>query len=194
MAMLALIFLIPIFCIGLVMYVMTLYNYAFLNTLDVPLLTIGLLIVMILSFFIIKLIFKTLPKNAKYLNKEQNSNTIYNIFSFAIMLLFGLSIFIKSFNGEFNIFDCVIGILMVSLSTYVISTYFLSYGHEGLKLIDIEIVDDKIKCLKFEQEKYGLIEYYTNEDNYEIDSIYKVKLNKKTKVISTIEGKVHNIE
>lgn len=194
MAMLALIFLIPIFCIGLVMYVMTLYNYAFLNTLDVPLLTIGLLIVMILSFFIIKLIFKTLPKNAKYLNKEQNSNTIYNIFSFAIMLLFGLSIFVKSFNGEFNVFDCVIGILMVSLSTYVISTYFLSYGHEGLKLIDIEIVDDKIKCLKFEQEKYGLIEYYTNDDNYEIDSMYKVKLNKKTKVISTIEGKVHNIE
>lgn len=194
MAMLALIFLIPIFCIGLVMYVMTLYNYAFLNTLDVPLLTIGLLIVMILSFFIIKLIFKNLPKNAKYLNKEQNSNTIYNIFSFAIMLLFGLSIFIKSFNGKFNVFDCVIGILMVSLSTYVISTYFLSYGHEGLKLIDIEIVDDKIKCLKFEQEKYGLIEYYTNDDNYEIDNIYKVKLNKKTKVISTIEGKVHNIE
>lgn len=194
MAMLALIFLIPIFCIGLVMYVMTLYNYAILNTLDVPLLTIGFLVVMILSFFIIKLIFKTLPKNAKYLNKEQNSNTIYNIFSFAIMLLFGLSIFIKSFNGKFNVFDCVIGILMVSLSTYVISTYFLSYGHEGLKLIDIEIVDDKIKCLKFEQEKYGLIEYYTNDDNYEIDNIYKVKLNKKTKVISTIEGKVHNIE
>lgn len=194
MAMLALIFLIPIFCIGLVMYVMTLYNYAILNTLDVPLLTIGFLVVMILSFFIIKLIFKVLPKNAKYLNKEQNSSTIYNMFSFAIMLLFGLSIFVKSFNGEFNVFDCVIGILMVSLSTYVISTYFLSYGHEGLKLIDIEIVDDKIKCLKFEQEKYGLIEYYTNDDNYEIDSMYKVKLNKKTKVISTIEGKVHNIE
>lgn len=83
---------------------------------------------------------------------------------------------------------------MVSLSTYVISAYFLSFGHEGLKLIDIEIVDDKIKCLKFEQEKYGIIEYYTNDDNYEIDNIYKVKLNKKTKVISTIEGKVHNIE
>lgn len=194
MAMLALIFLIPIFCIGLVMYVMTLYNYAILNTLDVPLLTIGFLIVMILSFFIIKLIFKTLPHNAQYLNKEQNSSTIYNIFSFAIMFLLGLSIFIKSFNGEFNIFDCVIGILMVSLSTYVISAYFLSFGHEGLKLIDIEIVDDKIKCLKFEQEKYGIIEYYTNDDNYEIDNIYKVKLNKKTKVISTIEGKVHNIE
>ena len=56
MAMLALILLIPIFCVGLVMYIMTLYNYAILNSLDVPLLTIGFLIIIVLSFFIIKLI------------------------------------------------------------------------------------------------------------------------------------------
>ncbi|MDE6141785.1 MAG: hypothetical protein K2G03_04190, partial [Bacilli bacterium] len=175
MAMLALIFLIPIFCIGLVMYIMTLYNYAILNALDVPLLTIGFLITIVLSFFIVKLFYKILPKTAKYLNKEQNSNTVYNIFTFVIMFLFGLSIFIKSLNAKFNIFDCVIGIIMVSLSSYVISTYFLSYGSEVLKLTDIENIDDKINCLKFEHEKYGIIEYYTNDSNFKVDSMYKVK-------------------
>ena len=194
MELLALMILIPIFCIGLVMYIITLYNYVILNTLDVPLLTIGFLIIIILSFFIIKLIFKSLPKTAKYLNKENNANTIYNIFTFVIMFLFGLSIFIKSLNGKFNIFDCAIGTLMASLSVYVISTYFLSYKSEVLKLMDIENYDEKIKCLKFEHEKYGIIEYYTNDEDYKIDSMYKVKINKKTKVISTIEGLVHNIE
>lgn len=194
MAMLALIFLIPIFCVGLVMYIMTLYNYVILNTLDVPLLAIGFLITIILSFFIIKLIFKSLPKTADYLNKEQNSNTIYNIFTFVIMFLFGISIFVKSLKNNFNVFDCVIGTVMASLSIYVISTYFLSYKSDVLKLADIENVDEKIKCLKFEHEEYGIIDYYTNDDDYKIDSLYKAKLNKKTKVISTIEGLVHNIE
>lgn len=194
MAILALIFLIPIFCIGLVMYIMTLYNYAILNTLDVPILTIGFLTIIILSFFIIKLIFKILPKTAKYLNKEKNANTIYNIFTFLIMFLFGISIFVKSLNSNFNAFDCGVGMIMVSLSIYVISTYFLSYGSEVLKLMDIEAIDDKIKCLKFEHEKYGIIDYYTNENDFKINSMYKVKLNKKTKIISTIEGNVHNIE
>ena len=176
------------------MYIMTLYNYMISNTLDVPLLAIGLLITIILSFFIIKLIFKSLPKTAKYLNKEQNSNTIYNVFTFIIMLIFGIFLLIKSLNGNFNIFDCAIGTLMTILSIYVISSYFLSNSNEVLKLIDIENADEKIKCLKFEHEKYGIIDYYTNGDDYKIDNMYKVKLNKKTKVISTIDGLVHTIE
>ena len=83
---------------------------------------------------------------------------------------------------------------MVSLSIYTISVYFLGYETDVLKLVDIEVVDDKIKCLKLEHEKYGIIDYYSNEETFEIDTMYKVKLNKKTKVISTVLGKVHNIE
>lgn len=193
MSLIALIILIPIFCIGLVMYIMTLFNYAFADSLDVPLLTIGLLIVIILSFIIIKLFYKNLPKRAKYLNSELKSNTIYNIFTFIIMLIFGFFIFLKSFNGGFDLFDSIIGIIMVMISLYAITSFFLNYEETIVKIIDIE-EDEKIKCLTLEHEKYGNFSYYIEEDTFKKDEYYKVKLNRKTKIISTIINKVHNIE
>lgn len=194
MSLIALIILIPIFCVGLVMYIMTLFNYAFANTLDIPLLTIGLLIVIILSFIIIKLFYKNLPKNAKYLNSEKKSNTIYNVFTFIILFIFGIFIIFKSLKGSFALFDCLIGIIMMMTSIYAISSLFISYEEVVVKIEDIEEYDDKIKIIKFLSEKYGYFEYYVEEDTYKIDDLYKVKLNKKTKVISTIINKVHNIE
>lgn len=194
MSVLALIIIIPIFCIGLVMYIMTLANYAFNNSLDVPLLTIGLLIVIVFSFIIIKLFYKNLPKTARNLNAEQNSNTIYNIFTFILMLLFGLAIFFKSFTQKFDFLDCAIGIVMVIISLYAINNYFLNFEECVVKLIDIEEYDEKIDCLKFEHEKYGELEYFTSNKDYKTDEVYKVKLNRKTKIISTIKNKVHTIE
>lgn len=194
MSLLALIIIIPIFCIGLVMYIMTLINYVLNNSLDVPLMTISLLIVIVFSFIIIKLFYKNLPKTAKTLNAEQNSNTLYNIFTFILMLLFGFAIFIKAFMQKFDIFDCAIGIVMVTIALYAINNYFMNFEECVLKIIDIEDYDEKINCLKLEHEKYGDFEYYTDSKDYKIDESYKVKINKKTKIISTIKNKVHTIE
>ncbi len=196
MAILALIFLIPIFCIGFVIFVMSLFNYAIHNNLDVPLLTIGLFIIIILSFIIIKLFYQSLPKTAKNLNSELNSNTIYNLFTFFIMLLFGFTVFFKSFIKDFSVFDCVIGTFMITISLYTISNYFLCFENTVIKLVNIEDYDDKIKILDFEHQEYGLFNYYISDDieKYQIDKLYKAKLNKKTKIIRTVDNQVHNIE
>lgn len=192
MSILALIILIPIFCIGLVLYMVTLYNYAVLNILDAPLLIIGILIVIILSFFIIKVFFKNLPKTAKNLNNELNSNIIYTIFSLVIILLLGGSIFIKSLINDFDIWNFLVGLILVTFSLYFISDFFLSFEEVILKLTNIEIVDHEIKYLKLDHEKYGEFEYYTNKDNFKINNYYKAKINKKTKVISTIINTMNN--
>lgn len=192
MSILALIILIPIFCIGLVLYMVTLYNYAVLNILDAPLLIIGILIVIILSFFIIKVFFKNLPKTAKNLNNELNSNIIYTIFSLVIILLLGGSIFIKSLFNDFDIWNFLVGLILITFSLYFISDFFLSFEEVILKLTNIEIVDHEIKYLKLDHEKYGEFEYYTNKDNFKINNYYKAKINKKTKVISTIINTMNN--
>lgn len=193
MSILLILLIIPIFFVGLIMYIMTLINFVINSELDIVILLTSLLIILLSYFFIPKLFIKLLPNNL-YLKKYESLETIYySYFCFILLFLFGVANLITSLinMGKYLEFGCGIGIII--FFGYITFNYIFNYKDIVAELDSIDDITNDIKCLDFFIED-DFVEFYSKDSSYEEKSYYVVKYNKKIKSIKKILKKVINVE
>lgn len=163
---------IPVFFVGIVIYLTTIYAYAFNNELDVVLLLVGLFSTLISSFVILKTFALMDSKNHKLIKLQHKVDAIVGLFSFTLLFLFGVALIINNFYLSFNVGKLIIGIMLVLFYLYIIYYYFFTRKKEVFILTDITKVNKYYK-LSFKNDKLGTKEVYVKDkDKYKKDKSY----------------------
>ena len=173
MAYLLILTFIPVFFVGIVIYLTTLYTYAFKGDLDVVLLLIGLFGTIISSFVVLKTFALLAFKDFKLIKLQKKVDAVIGLFSFTLLFLFGLSLIISTMNTSINVGKLIVGIGLVVFYLYIIYYYFLARSKVIFELLDITKVNDKYYMLSFGNDKLGTKEVYVkNKDNYKKGEFY----------------------
>lgn len=224
MQLVLLIILIPFCSIGFFVYLNALMNYTFNNILNIPLFSCGIAICLILGFIIFHLYGSVRVLSANKLNYENRVIPNFSYFSFIILVLFGIALIINSLVNEISIFGIFAGSAIIILFIYITFAYIFTSKKEVFILSSIDEIEEKdlefsnkkeaseeekkdeqskeiiiekastVKCLTFENEKVGSIEYYVDEQIYQVDKYYTVVYNPKLKIIKKVLNEVNVIE
>lgn len=194
MSLILLLLLIPVFFVGLIMFIMTLVQYSLGNGLDTIIFLVGLFILTISGFIIPKFLFKLFPDKVFFMNQDNYASSTYSYFMFILLFMFGISNLVNSIIGGYKVLEFAVGIVIILLFLYVSINYMFKYEDIILELDSIDDDKNKNYCLNFYSEETGLIEYYSKDGNYEEEKFYLVSFNKATRTIKKIKRKVINVD
>lgn len=193
--MIVLLFLIPILCISMSLYVVSLVSYIVMNSFDVLLTSVTAFISIVVSFFVIKIFIRDNEHIAFVMNLDRRSSLIHGYFSFFIMFLFGISLITNSFVHSYNLANLAIGFMFILLFLYVTFESVLKSQKQVLKLVDIDDIDENLDRLVFEDKTNQEYEYYVRKNSiYNVNKDYLCKIGKSSKLIKKIEKEVIDID
>ena len=195
MIYLVILLLIPIFFVGTVIYVSTLYEFMMQNSLDTVLLLIGAFASLISSFIILKEIGLLDIHDYKIIRFQRKIDGFIGLFSFTLLFLFGIALVVNSTLTTINYPKVIFGIAIILFYSYVLYYYMFKRFIYLFKLESITKVNDKLYILSFENEKQGLQDYYTNtKEGFKKGKSYKVAFSKANNNISKVISEVIEVE
>ena len=153
---------IPVFFVGIVIYLTTVYAYAFNNDLDLVLLLVGLFSTIISSFVILKTFALMEVKNHKLIKLQKKVDAIVNIFSFTLLFIFGVALIISSVKNNMNVGKMIVGIGLVLLYLYVLYYSLFARIITTFKISDITKYN-KVYLISLENKELGIRELYVKD-------------------------------
>lgn len=180
----------PILCICLSFYIFTLVEYITSGTMDTVVLLLTIMLSLILSFIDLKLLINSNKKDIYLLNMDNKINTIHGYFSFILLFIFGVSLLIRSFINNTNIYDFILGMLLIILFIYVTYEYIFSSKTDVFEIEDIEEYDDNISLIYLSLNDLILEYFVLNKDGYKKNGKYEVIYKPNLKYIKKIKGEV----
>lgn len=184
--MILILILIPILFIFISLYIGCLNTFIIDNNMNTIILLISVLSMIIISFLLFKNIINIDKNNSNLYNINKKSDLYHNYFSILISLIFGICLTIYAFIYNKYMY-LIISIFIIILFIYFTYISFFMYKKEEFELLDIiEIKENRVYKLVLNNKEYGIVNYYTNNNKYKIDSIYICLYNKKTKIINKI--------
>ena len=153
---------IPVFFVGIVIYLTTVYAYAFNNDLDLVLLLVGLFSTIISSFVILKTFALMEVKNHKLIKLQKKVDAIVNIFSFTLLFIFGVALIISSVKNNMNVGKMIVGIGLVLLYLYVLYYSLFARIITTFKISDITKYN-KVYIISLENKELGIREVYVKD-------------------------------
>lgn len=194
MTMVLILLSIPVLCVSLSLYVMSLYNLAISGNMTDPLMLMSLLFSIIFSFISIHLIVKNLPVSAKLLNFKNRVISVIGYISIILFTLFGVSLFINMMITEFDVMKFFISIGTILLFTYATYIMFIYKEVKVFNLFSIE-KEGKVYLLSFSSDDDEIAEVYVNsKKEYKENKNYSVLYNKYMKLIVKIKNEVIDIK
>ena len=134
----------PIFAIGITVFVGSLVTFIVTNEINYTFLLISMFVTIISGFFISKNLKSIMSKSVKSLNIIRNMDIYYGYFNFILFIIFGLSYLLNYLYSK-NVFNLAIGMLCVSFFVYVTYAFF---GEKKEKKLKVKSIDDSIKNVK----------------------------------------------
>lgn len=183
--------LIPIFFVGMVIYISTIFDFMFTGNLDTVLLLIGIFGSSISGFIIMKEFSLIEFKNAKVLMIQRTIDSIIGLFSFTLLLLFGVSLIVNSLNTPINLIKLLVGVFIVLFYLYVVYFYVLNKKVYVCKLVDISKINDNLYLIMFDNKDLGIKDIYVKDKKgLKKDKSYKVFYSNSCKCITKIINEV----
>ena len=186
MGIVFLLILIPLFSIGVVLYITTLYDFFATGNFNELMFLISTILSVVTSYLLPKTFVSIMPaKNAKSLNNRNMILVLSNYISLMLLLLFGVVMLYRGIISV-NYVQIIGGIGCVFVFFYATYFYFFSYEKKEFKL-EIIIDNKKYKELTFVN-KEGTVTFYTEDNKLKEGKKYVLEYNKYTNVVKRING------
>ena len=186
---------IPIFFVGITMYMYTLFDFMFNNNLDVALMLVSLFATILTSYLTLKELSLLESENYKVVKFQSRVDSIIGMVSFTLLLAFGISLIVNTSLNTFDYSKVLIGSAIIVLYLYVIFMNYIYRGECVFKIIDVEKVNDKLYIITLENESEGLLEMYLKEKiNIKKNKNYKCVYNKYNKRVLKILNEVVDVK
>lgn len=188
MSIVILLLIIPVFSIGLVMYITNLCYFFSTGEFDEIIFIISMVLTVPTSY-LIPYIFTNIikSKNINYLNNKNKITIISNYFSMILLLLLGIALLYRGIIN-LNYTQIIFGVGIVLLFGYGTYTYFIHFDEKEFILKSINRVNDSNE-LTFVNNDIT-ITYYTNDNEYVGNQKYVLKYNKYINSVKRINGMV----
>ena len=188
MGIVFLLILIPLFSIGVVLYVTTLYDFITTGDFNELLFLLSTVITVVTSYFIPKAVVAVMPfKTAKALNNKNKILVLSNYISLLLIVLFGV---VMLYRGLLNInyIQIITGVGCIFLFFY--TTYFYFFNYEK-KEFELQMIKDhkKYKEISFYNGEIFLT-YYVEDNKLKEGRKYIVEYNKYTSVVKKVHGMI----
>ncbi len=192
MSILFLLLLIPLICICLSLYGMTLINFVTINEFNITYFSLEIFVSIVLSYFIMRLIIKSYPASPVINNLDNSFSVIYGYISFSILAPSGIAFIANSIKFGINTYNLPIGILITCLYIFI-NYYFFKRKNLNLTLIAIDKIDNNLLYLSFKSEENDIYTFYTNSNVvYKENNQYSCIINDFTKVLIKIKRSANN--
>ncbi len=179
-----LLFLIPVFTMGVSAFIASLYDY--LNgDFSLILLLFSAVCIIITSYVLPRIFFICFkPNNKKQLNFMLKLISFSSYSFYILLFMFSIVFACKNFSIYEGYLPIYLKFSLVLMCLYFIYVYYISRKKDSFKVYDIKKVNKKAFLLKLSNEQSDDFKYYIEDDSkYEIGKSYKFKYNKNTKLI-----------
>ena len=186
MSIVILLLIIPIFSIGLVLYIANLYDFLLTGNFNELLFIISTAISVVTSYFIPTLLVNSIKsKSIKFLNNKNKYLIISNYISLILLFILGIALLYRGLLN-INYTQLLFGIGIISLFVYSTYVYYFYYEEDAFILKNI-YEKDGYKELHFINDDLSIV-YYTNDNKLKENKQYVLKYNKYTNSIKKING------
>ena len=185
---------IPIFFVGLSMYMYTIYDFIINNNLDVALMLVSVFATILTSYLSLKEIGLLESNSYKVVKFQSRIDSIIGLVSFTLLLIFGIALIVNSFINTMNYSKLLIGLSIVFLYIYVIYVNFLYKKEYVFKIVSIDKLGDKLFLVTLDNKTTGLVEMYVdNKNGIKKDKSYKCYYNNLNKRLIKIINEVVDV-
>jgi hypothetical protein len=157
--------LIPLFFVGMVMYVNTLYDFVINSNIDTVLLLVGVFISIISIFILFKLLF-----------------------------LLGIALIINAFIDSLSYSKLILGSSIVSMYLYIVYYYFIQKSVVMFKVEDMYKLNNDLYMVILYNKDIGKVETYELKSKLKKNKTYKCLYNKGSNMILRISNEVIEVE
>ncbi len=186
MSIVILLLIIPIFSIGLVLYIANLYDFLLTGNFNELLFIISTAISVVTSYFIPTLLVNSIKsKSIKFLNNKNKYLITSNYISLILLFILGIALLYRGLLN-INYTQLLFGIGIISLFVYNTYVYYFYYEEDAFILKNI-YEKDGYKELHFINDDLSIV-YYTNDNKLKENKQYVLKYNKYTNSIKKING------
>ena len=187
MSILIILILIPLLCITVSLFIMSLFNYVTMNELDIIMLSITMFFNLVLSFAIGHLIIKNNKDSSAYLlNLENRFLSVFGFYSFNIIVLFGIALVINSLLFSVNTFNVIIGLIIIIFYIWIFISYLIMNQNKVFNITVIDKINDHIDLIYLSDES-GEYEFFVHHSKKYIEgSSYLCKYNKMSREVRKI--------
>lgn len=187
MSMILILILIPLLCIIISLFIMSLFNYLTINELDIFLVSITMFLILVIGFITMRLIIKNSQEtSATLLNIDKNFLSIFGFYSFNIVVLLGISLVINSILYELNMFNFAIGVLIIIFYIWIFISYIIKNKKKVFTITMIDKINNYIDLIYLSDEE-GEYELYVKHDKeYLEEQSYLCQYNPMSKEIRKI--------
>ncbi len=195
MSILIILILIPLLCITVSLFIMSLFNFITINEFDIVLISTTMFLNLILSFLISHLLIKTSKNNSRILlNLENRFLSIFGFYSFNIIVLFGLALIINSLIFQVNIFNLVIGSMIIIFYIWIFFSYIVINKNKVLNITVVDKINNYIDLLYLSDETQEYELYVKHDETYTEGSSFLCKFNPMSKEVRKIIKRVIEVE
>ena len=177
--LLLLLLLVPVFCMGMSVYIATLYQYV-VDKLNVLPLILSVFDIVILGYILPRLFYKIYKSDTPgSLNAEKKISNFSNYLSYIIMLLFAVALLIRFIITHESYLDIYVSVIIILVFVYTTYIYYFDYKNIEFEVNDITDINKKTKLMYLENKEFGVKELYIgNDTEYEVGKKYILKYNK----------------
>lgn len=157
---------------------------------DSLLLIISILVVLILSYIILKIMTKEFKYSCIFQNINNSLLAIHGYLSYTLIFFFAISLLYNSIFINYDIFNLTIGVIITLLYLYITINYIGNNSIGVFMITDIEECGKNLYLITLSN-KDDIYEYYVNNiDSLNEGKSYKCKFNMSLKSIKKIINEV----
>lgn len=190
--MIVLLILLPLCLIFLMSYIGLLINAVIYNEINYLWLIICLFLVIISSYGVLCIFFKSFKDIPFVKNKEPYLHSSHNLICFSLLMFFGIMLIVLSCKSNFKVLELIVGIVAILLWGYALITFLCQMKRE-IVVVDCIVYENKMYELNCISDKYGLVNYYVSDDKYKKGDKLLCSFNKNmiiiNKIIKKVDGK-----
>lgn len=191
MSMIFILILIPLLCITISLFIMSLFNYLTINELDIFLISITMFLILVMGFITMRLLIKNSKETSvTLLNIDNNFLSIFGFYSFNIVALLGVSLVINSLIYQMNIFNFAIGLLIIVFYIWIFVSYILINKKKVFKITMVDKINDYIDLIYLSDDFHEYELYVKHDKKYIEEQSYLCKYNPMSKEIRKIIKRV----
>lgn len=188
--LLLLLLLIPIFCMGVSVYIATLYQYV-VDKLNVLPLTISIFVIVVIGYILPRLFYNLYKSDTPgSLNAEKKVYNLSNYISYIVLLFFATALCAKFIINRDSYLDIYVALIIIFVFMYITYVYYLDYKNVEFKVNDIVEKNKKTSTMYLENKEYGVKEVYIDPNSeYKIGEKYTFKYNKNSDLFKLKKNK-----
>jgi hypothetical protein len=186
--------LIPLFFVGMVMYVNTLYDFVINSNIDTVLLLVGVFISIISIFILFKLIGLIDKEDIRLLKFQKRIDAYIGLISFTLLFLLGIALIINAFIDSLSYSKLILGSSIVSMYLYIVYYYFIQKSVVMFKVEDMYKLNNDLYMVILYNKDIGKVETYELKSKLKKNKTYKCLYNKGSNMILRISNEVIEVE